>query len=85
MQNKIAKMTRATLALMVMIWLGTLPVLAQGCEGWIDEDKAENYWQVVTLEQVQICLNEGADVHARNENGLSLLHFATQHNENLIT
>ena len=53
MQNKIVKMTRATLALMVIAWLGTLPALAQGCGlGWIDD--LENYWQVVTLNRCKL-------------------------------
>ena len=82
MQNKIVNMTRATLALMVMMWLGTLPALGQDCKGWIDEDRVEKYWQEITFEQMQNCLKDGADVHARDKRGRSPLHWVASGNKN---
>ncbi len=74
MQNKIVKMTRASLALMVVIWLGTLPVMAE-------RDCEYVFWWEVTFEEAQTCLNKGVDVHERDSSGVTPLHRAAW-NEN---
>ncbi len=69
MQNKILKITRMGFALVILAF-GALPALAQGCEGWEDIKFSDegDILQKITLEQVQTCLNNGMDVHARGKN-----------------
>ncbi len=81
MQNKIVKMTRATLAFMFIVWLGATPVLAkQYCWDWIREYVPQ--WRGLTLEEVYVCLDDGLDVHEKNQFGWVPLHAAAWGNKN---
>ncbi len=76
MQNKIVKMTRATLAMMVIAWLGTLPALGLDCLSAVKEDSW--FWAGTAQKDIQTCLNDGGDVHAKNEKGETLLHWVAR-------
>lgn len=78
MQNKITQITWRFLTLLVLTCLITLPALAQDCAGW--EDKSGDYWGNITLEEVQTCLDNGADVHAHNKYRFTALHSAAFYN-----
>ncbi len=82
MQNKLLKIARMGLALVILSF-GALPVMAQSCEGWEDEEWKilENFWINITPEQVQACLNNGADLNAEGKHGYPL-HLAASSNEN---
>ena len=86
MQNKILKITRMGLALVILA-LGALPALAQDCTEWVDDynfSDSENwkYWKKITLEDIQTCLNNGKDVNARAKNGLTPIHLTARYNDN---
>ncbi len=82
MQNKLLKIARMGLALVILAF-GALPALAQDCVGWGDKEwkVLENFWINITPEQVQACLNNGADLNAEGEHGYPL-HLAASSNEN---
>ncbi len=79
MQNKLLKIARMGLALVILSF-GALPALAQSCEGW--ENEGKEYWEAITLEQIQTCLNNGADIKAQNNKGDSPLHHIASSNAN---
>ncbi len=54
------------------------PVAAASCEGW--NNRA--FFKTATLKAVTDCLKNGADLHARTENGSTPLHFAAHSNKN---
>ena len=78
MQNTIAQMIRATLAVIALTCLTALPAQAQDCRGW--EDKP--FWEKVTPEQVQICLDNGARVYSTPSQAITPLHSAVKYSNN---
>ena len=80
MQNKIVNMVRTTLAVIVLTCLTALPATAQGCENWVDNEA--NYWKDITPEQIQACIDNDADVNARNITGRTPLHLLASRNKN---
>ena len=53
-------------------------VAAVSCQGW----NTEEYFETATLEEVTACLDAGADLKARDDNGWTPLHWAAGVNEN---
>ncbi len=83
MQNKLLKIARMGFALAVLSF-GALPALGQDCKGWMDKNwhVSQEFWKNITSEQVQICLDNGADVNARDEDGNTPLVVAALDNVN---
>ena len=69
-------------SVLVSVLLGFLTVVAAqrtpSCEEW----NTKEYFQTATVENVTACLDAGADPVARNENGVTPLHWAARGNEN---
>ena len=80
MQNKTIRIVQIGFALIILSWMGALPALAQDCKGW--ENKQKEYWEKITLEQIQDCLDNGANIKARGKHGSTLLHWAASYNKN---
>ncbi len=80
MQNKIAQMIRATLAMMVLTCLTALPAQAKNCRGW--ENKGTSYWKRMTLEKMQACIKSGANASALGDYGWAIIHLAARSNDN---
>ncbi len=57
-----------------------LPARAQDCAGW--ETEGANYWKAITLEKIQTCINNGADVNVASWKNKTPLHLASWHNKN---
>ncbi len=72
MQNKLLKITRVGLALVILSF-GALPALAQDCWGW--EDKGNRYWQAITPKLIHTCLDKGLNINAPDEHEQTPLHF----------
>ena len=60
------------------------PAFPPECYGWISSDwgVAGQTWEPATVDTVSECLNAGADVNARNEDGTTPLHKAAQGSRN---
>ena len=78
MQNTVGNMTRAFLAVIALTCLTALPATAQDCTEW--EDKP--FWEKVTPEQVQICLDNGARLYSTPSQAITPLHSAVKYSNN---
>ncbi len=79
MQNKLLKTVQMGVSLVILSWMGILPALAQNCAGWMDRDAI--YWETITLEEVQKCLDNGKKANALKKSQYSLLHRAAANNK----
>ena len=67
---------------LVILSFGALPAIAQSCANW--EYKGVTYWQKITLEQIQACIDNGAELHAHNysDNRMTPLHYVAHWHKN---
>ena len=74
-------MNRITFALATILSLAFTPLAAQdtNCDGWKFD---RQFWEAATVDTVSDCLNSGANVNARNEDGSTPFHLAAFFNEN---
>ena len=76
----------AITALALTLSLASSAVQAQetNCDGWVasDYEVRKVFWEAATPETVADCLNSGASVNARTEDGYTPLHQAAGDNKN---
>ncbi len=77
MQNTILKITQMGFALVILAF-GALPALAQDCSIWA----GKSYWQKITPEQIQPCLDKISYVDLRDKKERTPLHKAAEWAEN---
>ncbi len=78
MQNGLLKMTRVGFTLLILAF-GALPALGQSCAGWLDREK--DYWEAITFEQVQACLDSGVNIKVKDKHGATPLFRAAEFNK----
>ena len=75
------KIIRISFVGLAFVFMNALPVMAQECNSWAD--KGLGYWKKINVEEVQLCLDNGADVRTRDHEGYTPLHWAVRFNKNL--
>ncbi len=81
------KIIRISFVGLAFVFMNALPVMAQECWEEVEQDLNQqeleidervtilsSFWEEITLEQIKTCLNNGADVNARDWVGATPLH-----------
>ncbi len=80
MKHSFWNMIKSGTVVLTFVFASVLPVMAQDCARWAN--KGSDYWENITPEKIQICVDSGVNINVQDGYKRTPLHFAVFWNKN---